>query len=194
MFGAFILSCGFSHFMEIVTSYTPLYRLSALVKLGTGLVSWATVACLVPVIPKALALRSPDELQREVDERKRVEAELRVAHAELEKRVQQLVATEEALRRSEAMFQGLFQFAPDAIVVTDSQGLIRLANLQTERLLGYRHDEIVGRRIEVLLSEACRDEHRQHEAQVTLPEAPGIRLAARELQACRKDGREVPVE
>ena len=28
MFGAFIVSCGFTHFMEVVTFFDPVYRLS----------------------------------------------------------------------------------------------------------------------------------------------------------------------
>ena len=55
MFGAFIVSCGFTHLMEVVTSYVPLYRLSGLVKLLTAVVSWATVIGLVPLLPRALA-------------------------------------------------------------------------------------------------------------------------------------------
>ena len=41
MFGAFIVSCGFTHFMEVVTMNTPLYRLSGLIKLATAAISWA---------------------------------------------------------------------------------------------------------------------------------------------------------
>jgi signal transduction histidine kinase len=69
LFGAFIVTCGFTHLMEVVTFWQPVYRLSALVKVLTALASWATVLALVPVIPRALALRSPEDLEREVKER-----------------------------------------------------------------------------------------------------------------------------
>ena len=46
MFGAFIVSCGFTHFMEVLTASVPVYRLSGLVKVVTALVSWATVIAL----------------------------------------------------------------------------------------------------------------------------------------------------
>jgi len=54
----------------------------------TAVASWARVIALVPILPKALAMRSPEALQREIDERLKVEAELRALHAELEKRVE----------------------------------------------------------------------------------------------------------
>jgi signal transduction histidine kinase len=79
MFGAFIVSCGFTHFLDVLTFSTPFYRLTGLVKLVTALVSWATVLALVPLLPRALALRSPEDLEREIAERRRTEDQLREA-------------------------------------------------------------------------------------------------------------------
>jgi PAS domain S-box-containing protein len=76
LFGAFILGSGLTHFMELVTFIKPLYRLAGLVKLGTAAVSWVTVIALVPVIPQALRLRGPKDLEREIEERKRAERAL----------------------------------------------------------------------------------------------------------------------
>ncbi len=87
MFGLFIVSCGFTHFLEVVTFYDPMYRLSGLIKLLTALVSWATVLGLVRIVPLALALRSPAELEREIAERKKAEELLQRAHQGLEARV-----------------------------------------------------------------------------------------------------------
>lgn len=52
----FILSCGFVHLLEAVTFWTPMYRLSAVVKIVTALVSTATVLALIRVLPAALNL------------------------------------------------------------------------------------------------------------------------------------------
>jgi two-component sensor histidine kinase len=94
LFGAFIVACGFTHFMEALAPFAPLYRLGAMVKLVTALVSWGTVICLIPLIPKALALRSPAELeainldlQKAIDVGKRAEEALRKVQGELEQRV-----------------------------------------------------------------------------------------------------------
>ena len=92
MFGAFIIGCGMTHFLEVVTFHTPIYRFSGLVKLITAAVSLATVAGLIPLVPRALALPSPEQLELEVAERRRAEQELRTAHAELERRVEERTA------------------------------------------------------------------------------------------------------
>ncbi len=87
LFGAFILACGATHLMEAVIFWWPAYRLAGLIKLLTAVVSWATVIALVPVLPRALAMRSPGELERETAGRRRAEEKFR----ETEERFRQLV-------------------------------------------------------------------------------------------------------
>src|SRR5262249_18453473 len=73
LFAGFILFCGTGHLVESTLFWQPWYRLSGAVKVCTALISWATVIGLIPLIPRALALRSPESLGREVAERKRAE-------------------------------------------------------------------------------------------------------------------------
>ncbi len=102
LFGLFILACGTTHLIEAGIFWWPVYRFAGVVKFLTAVVSWATVIALVPVTPRALAMRSPQELEREIEERKRAEAELRMMQAELEQRVAnrtaELAQANEALR------------------------------------------------------------------------------------------------
>src|SRR5579871_3065145 len=84
LFGAFILACGTTHLMEAIIFWWPAYRLAGVIKLFTAVVSWATVIALVPIVPRALAMRSPEELEREIAERKRAEESARLASARLE--------------------------------------------------------------------------------------------------------------
>jgi len=97
LFGLFITACGWTHFMGYYTFYTPIYRLDGLIKLVTAIVSWGTVAALVPVIPRALAMRSPEEMEQEIAARKEAEAGLQKAHADLEQRVIERTAEIRAL-------------------------------------------------------------------------------------------------
>ena len=60
------------------------------------------------------------------------------------------------------MFEGLFEFAPDAIVVVSRKGNIIRANKQAERLFGYATDELSNANHEILLPERFREEHIQH--------------------------------
>ncbi|MBV8310960.1 MAG: PAS domain S-box protein, partial [Planctomycetaceae bacterium] len=77
LFVAFILACGTTHLMEAIIFWWPAYRLAGLIKLFTAIVSWATVIALVPLVPRALAMRSPEELEQEIAERMRAEEALR---------------------------------------------------------------------------------------------------------------------
>jgi PAS domain S-box-containing protein len=61
-FAAFIVSCGTSHLMEVVTLWTPQYWASGAIKAITAIASIGTVAMLVPAVPKAVALPSPAQL------------------------------------------------------------------------------------------------------------------------------------
>jgi signal transduction histidine kinase len=86
LFGAFIVSCGSSHVMEIWTLWHSDYWLSGLVKAITALISLYTAVELLRLLPKALALPSSEQLELanqalkdEIAERKRAETELHKA-------------------------------------------------------------------------------------------------------------------
>jgi signal transduction histidine kinase len=86
LFGAFIISCGTGHVMDVWTVWHPDYWLSSFIKAITALVSIYTALELVPLLPKALALPSPGQLEiinqalkDEIIERKRAQAELQKA-------------------------------------------------------------------------------------------------------------------
>ena len=51
---------------------------------------------------------------------------------------------------SRTRFQEMVEFAPDAIVVANQEGRIALVNSQTEKLFGYRRDELLGQSVDTL--------------------------------------------
>jgi len=67
LFALFIVLCGTGHLLEIWTVWQPVYALQGVEKAATALVSILTAIALVPVIPQALAMRTPAQLQAEVD-------------------------------------------------------------------------------------------------------------------------------
>ena len=101
MFGVFILSCGSTHIMEVWTLWNGTYRLSGLIKVITAAASVATAIAMFPLMPRALALPSPEALQAEIAERRRIEIDLQNAQAELERRVEQ--RTHELARANEEL-------------------------------------------------------------------------------------------
>ncbi|MCO5107211.1 MAG: PAS domain S-box protein [Burkholderiaceae bacterium] len=92
------------------------------------------------------------------------------------------------------LYEQIFYTASDALVVVDRDGLIRLANQQSERLFGRPGAELAGRPIEELIPHRFREGHRRHRSlYAEQPESRpmGMNLA---LWALHADGREFPVE
>jgi PAS domain S-box-containing protein len=83
LFGLFIIACGTTHLVDVILFYEPVYRLSGVVKLFTAAASVGTVFALVKVIPNALELKSPETMLVEINERKRVEQQLREREKQL---------------------------------------------------------------------------------------------------------------
>lgn len=87
-----------------------------------------------------------------------------------------------------------FEAAPNAMLMVDHDRKIVLLNPAVEHLFGYRHEELVGQLIEMLIPERYRMGHPEHVRRFF--EAPQTRPmgAGRELFGRRKDGTEVPIE
>src|SRR6516225_5514991 len=88
----------------------------------------------------------------------------------------------------------MLEALPDALVVSDTEGRIVLANAQTEKLFGYPRDELLGRSVEVLVPERFRGGHVAHRGGYL--QAPHLRPMGRgqALYGRRKDGRDISVE
>jgi PAS domain S-box-containing protein len=148
LFGAFILACGTTHLMEAVIFWWPAYRLAGLIKLFTAFVSWGTVLALIPATPKALAMRSPTELAREIAARKEAENALEQANAELEQRVAgrtaELAEANEALRESEQRWRSLAEALPNLVWTDRPDGTCDYLSGQWGKYTGIPEDELLG--------------------------------------------------
>src|SRR5918994_6128294 len=92
------------------------------------------------------------------------------------------------------MERELLEFAPDAVIGVDGDGVIVLANSRTSAVFGYSRDELLGQRVEMLVPERFRSAHRTHRAVYfdqprSRPMGAGLDLFAR-----RRDGSEFPCE
>ncbi len=76
LFSAFILLCGFTHFLEVVIFWDPVYRLAGFVKLLTGIVSWVTVIALVQAVPIALTFYKRETYEKVAEEKRMLENQL----------------------------------------------------------------------------------------------------------------------
>lgn len=68
LFGAFIICCGATHLIDVAIFWWPGYRLSALLRLLTAIVSMATVYALIRDLPKALDLKPQGSATKELND------------------------------------------------------------------------------------------------------------------------------
>ncbi|WP_199339844.1 hybrid sensor histidine kinase/response regulator [Nostoc sp. FACHB-892] len=147
LFSAFIVACGTTHLIEIWTLWYPTYWVSGFVKAITALISVITALQLMPLVPQALALPSPaqleqanQELKTQIAERLRVEKELRKYQNHLEEmvavRTNELTKTNEQLqqeilerqrileilRQSEERYRYLAEAIPQLVWTTNANG------------------------------------------------------------------------
>lgn len=64
-FGAFIILCGLTHLVGLLTLWHPIYGMQGLVKAVTAIVSLATAIGLWPLLPRLLQTESVEELRTE---------------------------------------------------------------------------------------------------------------------------------
>ena len=129
LFAAFIFACGITHLMDAIMFWWPAYRLTGLTYFATAVVSWCTVFVMISVIPQLLLFKSPVVLEKEIQERIRVE---------------------QALQESEALFRTIVEGVTDySILSLTPQGHIATWNMGAERITGYRTDEIIGQHFSI---------------------------------------------
>jgi signal transduction histidine kinase len=103
MFATFIMACGITHFFAIWTLWNPDYGPEALVKAGTAAASVFTAVALWPLLPRAIALPSPAQLQRVNQDLTLRIAERDAALAALQRETAERLKAEEMLRQAQKM-------------------------------------------------------------------------------------------
>ena len=119
LFVTFILLCGATHLLDVVTLWLPAYRLEGAVKALTAGASALTAILLWRLLPKALSLPSNAQYRDAI----------------------------EALRESEARARESFEFSPAPLVRLDGDGTITGASNSWLSLLGYAQAEVLDRHI-----------------------------------------------
>lgn len=97
------------------------------------------------------------------------------------------------LEQTKSALQSILEAAPDAVLVTDADGRIVLANAQAEADFRLTRAELIGQPVEILIPDRFRAAHAAHRTgYVADPHARAMGLG-RELFGRRKDGSEFPV-
>lgn len=90
--------------------------------------------------------------------------------------------------------QALIETAPDAMVVVNMSGQIVLINAQTERLFGYKKEELLGKEVELLIPDEFVKHHSEHRRKYT--SMPKVRNMGKGMELYGKDksGKNFPIE
>lgn len=98
------------------------------------------------------------------------------------------------LKKSQQLFEGILQSAPDAMVLLNPQGRIVMVNRQTARVFGYAQEEMLGQAVEMLIPERYRANHPAHVAGFFASSSVRPMGAGLPLLGLRKDGTEFPAD
>ncbi|HSQ01150.1 MAG TPA: RNA polymerase sigma factor [Candidatus Dormibacteraeota bacterium] len=91
-------------------------------------------------------------------------------------------------------FRTLVEDSPDAIVVADRRGVIRLWNAAAQQLFGYTAAEAVGRSLDLIIPEKLRDRHWTGYDAVMRSGTSRYGLELLKVPALHRDGRRLSVE
>jgi PAS domain S-box-containing protein len=100
---------------------------------------------------------------------------------------------EDQIRANQARITALFESVPDGMVVTDTTGVILRVNSATTRLFGYASEELIGKRVEILMPGANRQRHVTHLSEYSSAPRPRSMGEGQSLFGCRADGSTFPI-
>jgi PAS domain S-box-containing protein len=114
-FGIFIVACGMTHVMEIITLWKPYYWISGIVKAITALASVPTAILLIRLIPSAVNIPGPAVLR----------------------------AANEALIEQTKLLNLIVTSMGDGLLVVDRDAAALLSNPALRRMLGLKEEDDV---------------------------------------------------
>lgn len=147
-FAAFIFLCGLTHLIDAAIFWIPIYRVSALARFATAVVSWLTVYYLWKLVPQALNLKGPELLQSEVENGRKL--------------LHELQETNKKLSREKEFNEKILDATRDFITVYNTKLVLIALNHQTEQRLGKSRQELIGRTFLDIFPEADKDSYYEH--------------------------------
>jgi PAS domain S-box-containing protein len=94
----------------------------------------------------------------------------------------------EVLGKAEQKFRSVLEAAPDAMIISDEEGCISLANSQAELMFAFPREELIGQNLRMLVPEWSGHARPGSEKRL------GWMASPTELWARRKNGHQFPVE
>ena len=115
-------------------------------------------------------LRQTDLLPTAFKELGIASEELQVAVETLRQQNEELASVHQELEAERQRYQELFEFAPQAYLITDAEGTIREANRAAAALLNVSHEFLVGKPLTVFITQQERRDFRHQLNQLSEPQ------------------------
>jgi PAS domain S-box-containing protein len=159
-FAIFIVACGTTHVMEVISIWRPMYWLEGTIKAVTAAASVLTAIALISLVPRALVLPSPralraanlalreaqdalrrtnEGLETKVAERT---ASLAAANAALSAEIEQRKRMAEQVLESERQLRTAMARSPIPVIMYDDEGAVRLLSRGWTDCSGYTLEDI----------------------------------------------------
>lgn len=98
-------------------------------------------------------------------------------------------------RMAEIKFRGLLESAPDAIIVMDTEGQIKLVNKQAENLYGYSSEEMVGTDLFDMVPEDFHQDYLEDQKRFKKNQFLGpVSAPTNDLYIFNREGNKIPVQ
>ena len=101
---------------------------------------------------------------------------------------------QQAVADREARLRAILESSRDPIITIDERSVIESANRATEETFGYKVDELVGQRLELLMPEPYRSEYAEYVERYLRTGVRRVSGQGREVTGLRKDGTCFPLE
>lgn len=132
------------------------------------------------------------------------EAQLRELNETLEQRVadrtlalshevEERRRAEELMRDSQQELESILTVAPDGIVVIDCHGVVKKVNLAAQRMFGWEEAELVGQKVNLLMSHPHSTDHDSYLQRYQLTREARVIGQEREVDAKHRNGETFPV-
>ena len=149
-FGSFIVACGATHLMEVITLWVPVYWLSANVKVVTAVASLTTAVALPPLLPAILAVlraaRLSEGRRLELEKAQTLlQGEVETQGLTLERMASDIAARNRELEDSRQRLFVTLRSIGDAVITTDALGRVSFMNGVAEELTGWNLEQAADR-------------------------------------------------
>jgi diguanylate cyclase (GGDEF)-like protein/PAS domain S-box-containing protein len=156
LFGLFIVACGITHLLDVLTIWRPNYWANAVAKFITASLSFGTAIMIWRIMPVALLAPSTQQLEQAKLELEKANAELedRVAertlelanaNVELQLALSEKTRLHEAIHREKALLRGVIDNIPDFIFFKDTESTYLGCNKAVEDYFGAAESDIIGK-------------------------------------------------